>query len=60
MCKICSTIIAKLLAKGLVSEGNVRMCLDEIDKDMEKLILNTNSVELDMIIRHDRKGGYDA
>jgi len=60
MCKICSTIIAKLLQKGLVSEGNVRMCLDEIDKDMEKLILNTNSIELDMIIRHDRKGGYDA
>lgn len=60
MCRICCTILAKLLKKGLVSEGNVRMCLEEIEKDISRMESETNAVELDMIMRHQAKGGYDA
>jgi hypothetical protein len=61
MCRICAEVLDKLIQKGLVSKGNVLMCLDEIDKDIEKILLNTNQTELDMIIRHSKtRGKYDA
>ncbi len=70
MCKICALVLKKLHTKGLISTGNINMCLDELEKEAAKAIANAeeaakslNSVEFDMIMRHQPNkngGGYDA
>jgi len=35
MCQMCHSILRRLLTKGLISNGNVKMCEDEITHELE-------------------------
>ena len=60
MCKVCTAILDRLLKKGLVSEGNVKMCAEEIEKEIAVMISTASPAELETIIKHKGRGGYDA
>ncbi len=36
MCQLCHQILRRLLTKGLISSGNIKMCEDEIVKELEQ------------------------
>jgi hypothetical protein len=54
MCLVCALILKKLLHKGLVSEGNIQMCKQEIKKETEQfesdMIQNLSEDQLQSIL----------
>ena len=59
MCEICHLVLRKLVARGLVSAGNVREQRREILEDIEKALTNLSPKDIEHLKEVEQRG-YDA
>lgn len=52
MCRMCSLVIGRLLHKGLVSEGNVVMCYEEIHNELTIAAIQLTEEEMEQLGDH--------